>query len=99
MLVFSGVILVIQVQFSPIGIVKPQRQNRSITVQRKYARRKKNLNTGLIKLRYLCHRTVIYLTLLILLSSYLKAILTTIEMKRQMTKRKLSELDYLILDK
>ena len=47
----------------------------------------------------ICHRTVIYLTLLILLSSYLKAILTTIEMKRQMTKRKLSELDYLILDK
>ena len=58
----------------------------TITVQRKYAHRKKNLNAKLIKSNYLCHGTVIHLTLVILLSSDLQTILTQIEMKRQIGK-------------
>ena len=68
-----------------------------ITVQRKYARRKRNLNAELIKLN-LYHGTVIHLALVILLSSDLQAILTQIEIKRQATKRRLSGLDYLTFD-
>ena len=62
-------------------------------MQRKYARRKKNLNTKLIKLSYSCQGTVMHLTLIILLSSNLETIPREIEMKRQMTRRKSSGLD------
>ena len=79
--------------------LSPCKENmHSITGQRKYACQKKNLNAKLIKLNYFSHGTVIHLTLVILLSSNLETIITQIEMKRQITKIKLSGLGYLILD-
>ena len=67
-------------------------------MQREYACQKKNLNAKLIKLTYLCHGAVIHhkstlvraVTLVSLWSSNVITKLTKIEMKRQMTKRKLS---------
>ena len=58
-------------------------------MHRKYLYQKKNLNAKLIKLSYLCQGTVIYLTLITLLSSYLETVVTEIEMKRQNDEKKI----------
>ena len=58
-------------------------------MQRKYLYHKKNLNVKLIKLSYLCQGTVVYLTLITLLSSYLETVVTEIEMKRQNDEKKI----------
>ena len=59
---------------------------------------KEKFNSQIDKIKLFMCGTAIHLRLVILLSSNLEIILTQTYIKRQITKRKMSGLDYLILD-